>query len=211
VSSESLEEEARNPMPDSAGATHTTSADAWKLLFLLPALSIVGMVILAEVLDRVYDGGGPLAAFINAVLAMVLLTAMVVLYMPMRPVGTRLSWGEAMVAAVFVFLFMAVGYGVLPDQWIDLCAYWGWDDPTRTIAGDDAVWGWVAELFTWFPFNKWKVNYIHIRDIVVVLIHVVAIGLNVVLWGMWQKRGEPKAAIEPTSDFGRPLLREAGR
>ena len=196
-------------MPDSAGATPAPSRDAWKVLFLLPAVTLVVMIVLSEALARNYDGGGPLAAFVNSVLAMAVMTAMVILYAPMRPVGTRLSWGEAFVAAVFAFLFMAVGYGVVPDQWIDLAAYWGWDDSTRTIADDDAVWGWVADVFTWFPFNKWQVNYIHIRDIVIVVIYGVAIGLNVVLWSLWQRRGEEKVAIEPTSEFGRPLLREA--
>ncbi len=180
---------------------------AWKVLVGIPLAAIAAMIVIAELAEWVYDGGGPLAAFLNSIVALVAMTAMVVLYAPLRPKGVPFSWGEAMIASTFIFLFMTVGYGIVPDQWIDLAAHWRWDDSTRTIAGDDAVWGWIAEIFTWPPFNRLQINYIHVRDIVVVVIYAVAIGINVWLWGFWQRRGERTAEVEPTSEYGRPLVR----
>ena len=198
-------------MSDTAATASTrprVSPDAWKVLVLLPLATVAAMVVVSVVSDAIYDGGGPLAAFINSLVVLVAMTAMVLLYAPMRPQGVPLSWGEAMVASVFIFGFMAVGYGIVPDQWIDLAAHWGWDDSTRTIAGDDAVWGWISEVFTWFPFNKWRVTYIIVRDLVVVVIYGAALGINVWLWQLWQARGERTTDVEPTSEYGRPLVRQ---
>jgi hypothetical protein len=41
------------------------------------------------------------------------------------------------------------------------------------------------------------------------LLYGVFLGLHVTLWSIWQKRGRAKGALEPTSRFGRPLIRRA--
>jgi len=50
-----------------------------------------------------------------------------------------------------------------------------------------------------------------LRDLIAVLIYVVFLGGQMALWAWWQKRGkkaEAAAQIEPTSDYGRPLVRK---
>ena len=48
------------------------------------------------------------------------------------------------------------------------------------------------------------------RDIVVVLIHVVFFGLIIFMWGWWQKRGQRPTTVEiETSSYGRPLVKKA--
>ena len=47
-----------------------------------------------------------------------------------------------------------------------------------------------------------------LRDIVVVLIHVVYVAAAVIFAAAWQKRGKAEPVAEPsTSDYGRPLVR----
>ena len=53
-------------------------------------------------------------SFAIAILGMVV----VHLYGKRRPVGTPLTWGEAIFAATFVFFLMFWAYGVVPNQWL---------------------------------------------------------------------------------------------
>jgi len=57
-------------------------------------------------------------AFTTSCVVLVLLTAIGLSFMGRRPVGTPLTWGEAMVAAVFVFFVMFWAYGVVPHFWL---------------------------------------------------------------------------------------------
>ena len=58
----------------------------------------------------------------------------------------------------------------------------------------------------WFPIS---INMKHLRDLIVVTMYVVLLGLNIYLWAWWQKRGTGEATTEvATSDFGRPLVRK---
>src|SRR4030095_10888086 len=47
------------------------------------------------------------------------LALLVIPFSKRRPAGTPTAWGEAMLAAVFVFAVMFVAFGVVPHQWID--------------------------------------------------------------------------------------------
>jgi hypothetical protein len=50
------------------------------------------------------------------------------------------------------------------------------------------------------------------RDILATLIYVVFLGGQMWMWSWWQKRGEradQQAALEPTSTYGRPLMKRA--
>jgi hypothetical protein len=48
-----------------------------------------------------------------------------------------------------------------------------------------------------------------VRDIVVVLIHVVFFGLLIFIWSWWQKRGRVTTTEIETSTYGRPLVKKA--
>ena len=47
-----------------------------------------------------------------------------------------------------------------------------------------------------------------LRDLVVVGLHVLFLGLQIWLWAYWQKRGDKPVTDVVTSDYGRPLVRK---
>lgn len=126
-------------------------------------------------------------------------------YMKRRPKGTPTSWGEAMLAATYVFGLMFIAFGVAPHQFIDHA---------------DKELGWTKNLIIYGPGDIFKptalggsfpitMSYEAIRDIVVIVIHVWFFVLMCVLWSKWQKRGDAKPGTEvATSTFGRPLVKK---
>jgi hypothetical protein len=145
-------------------------------------------------------------AFLFSFVLSTVLALAVIPYSKRRPKGTPVSWGEAMIAAVYVFGVMFLSFGVVPHQW---------------IAHADANLGWTKSKIIYGPFDLLKpkssggsfpftASYEAIRDIVVVLLHVWYFGLIIFLWGVWQKRGDAKPAtnVVATSTYGRPLVRK---
>lgn len=134
------------------------------------------------------------------------LSLLAIPYAKRRPKGTPTSWGEAMLAAMFVFFLLFLAFGVVPHQWIDHSdknLHW---DKAKIVYGPFDILKPKA-LGGHFPFT---IPYEAIRDIIVVVIHVWYFGLMIFLWGYWQKRGDSKASTEvETSAFGRPLVKKA--
>lgn len=131
----------------------------------------------------------------------------VVLVLMRRPKPDRpATWAECIAGAVGVFALMTLAYAVIPHEWITFSdTYLRWDTTVFVFRSSQKM-----LFFPWnWPFNFDKHN---IRDIIVVLIYGVAIGLNVVLFTLWQKRGQekPEAAEAPPkrSRFGRPVRRQ---
>src|SRR3546814_4008802 len=94
------------------------------------------------------------------------------MYSKRRAPGAPLSWGEAMVAATFAFLLFNLWYGVVPHQWITLADNeWSWRSD-RLVAGP---WG-ILEANRFLPFT---ITYVVLRDLIVVAIYGVAMGLPV--------------------------------
>jgi hypothetical protein len=119
-----------------------------------------------------------------------------------RPPDAVLTWGEAFVAATFVFFLLLLIYGIVPNQWL----LWadnelGWRKDTFFF-GDDGI--------TFFGRGAILFPQEVLRDIVATLIYVVGLGVNGFMWTWWQRRGK-KAAQRPelTSAFGRPLVKKA--
>lgn len=146
-------------------------------------------------------------AFLTSFAAAILLTLVVIPIGKRRPVGKTLSWGEAMVASVYAFGVMFLAFGIVPHQWIDHADKnlgWSKDKILYGPAGilkPQSVGGW----------NPITLQYEAIRDIVVVVIHVIFFGLIIFIWSWWQKRGQVAAAgteIE-TSSYGRPLVKKS--
>jgi hypothetical protein len=102
---------------------------------------------------------------------------------------------------------MTLAYAVIPHEWITFSdKYLQWDTTVFVFRSNQKM-----LFFPWnWPFNFDKHN---IRDIIVVIIYGLAIGLNIALFSLWQKRGQPKPEAEETaprkSRFGRPLRRQA--
>ena len=136
-----------------------------------------------------------------------------------RPVGTPLTWGEAMMSATYVFFLMWWVYGVVPHQfltWADSELAWR---PDRFLNGPKIP-GTDVHLFQaqsteidgqggWMPFT---ITYRTIRDIIAVAIYGVFLAGNIAVWSLWQNRDKAEAKAEEAksapSSYGRPLVRE---
>ncbi len=134
------------------------------------------------------------------------LTFAAMAYGKRRPIGTPFSWGESMIAAVYVFGTMFVAYGVVPDRFIQHAdKNLGWSKQKLLFGPFDIFKPQVNG--GWFPFT---ISYQELRDIVVVVIHAVFFALQVWVWISWQKRGKKPVSTElETSTYGRPLVRKA--
>ena len=125
-----------------------------------------------------------------------------------RPPGTPLTWGEAFVAATFVFGLMLLGYGVVPNQWLlwaDNELVWRSDKILLAVSSEGVKFGDAAVNLG--GSGRVLVTYQALRDIIAAGIYVAMLGLQIFLWAMWQKRGQAKRTEVATSDFGRPLVR----
>lgn len=137
-----------------------------------------------------------MVAFVASVLATALMVAPIVWVARRRPAGAPLSWGEAMLAASYLFFLMFLVYGVVPHQWLS------WADNELKWRKDNLV-------FTANSIVPFDLSWLVVRDIIAVGIYVVAVAGQVWMWAWWQKRGKTKPAqAELTSSFGRPLVKK---
>jgi hypothetical protein len=151
-------------------------------------------------------------AFISAMLAVFLGVGICMFVGSRRPIGTPLTWGEAMVAGTFVFAVMLLAYGVAPHQWLayaDNALLWRADKLLVGISSAGVVWGQKAKNLG--GSGRIIINYQAIRDIIASVIYIVFLSGQVYLWSVWQKRGrrKPGDVEEARSRFGRPVLRKA--
>jgi len=147
-------------------------------------------------------------ALFTALLILIVLCALVVPMAKRRPVGTPITWGEAMVASVYAFFLMFWAYGVIPHLWLT------WADnelqwrPDKLLYGPGGLLKPVSQG-GWFPMT---ISYQTLRDFVAVAIYGVFLAGNVALWAWWQNRGKRAEAATSTavveSEFGRPLVRK---
>ena len=151
-----------------------------------------------------------MTAFISSIVVLALGVAICLYVGSRRPLGTPLTWGEAFVASTFVFALMLVAYGIVPHQWLsyaDNNLLWRPDKLLVGISSGGVVWGQKAK--TLGGTGRILINYQAIRDLIASLLYVIFLGGQVYLWSVWQKRGRKKPDLEPTSRFGRPVLRKA--
>jgi hypothetical protein len=124
----------------------------------------------------------------------------VVIYGKRRPVGAPISWGEAMLAATFAFLMFFWWYGVIPNQWLD------WADNELNWRSDAyLVQSGGSGLDGHWPID---INKQVLRDIIVVGIYGLGLGLHVGLWAIWNDRSKERPVEAPASRYGRPLVRK---
>ncbi len=147
-----------------------------------------------------------MVAFALSIVVTVVLVGGILAYTKRRPVGTPVTWGEAMFGAMIVFFAMFWVYGVVPHQWLawaDNELNWRTD---KFFVGPGGILRAQAQGGS-FPFT---ITYVVIRDIIASGIYVVAVGGQVALWMVWQNRGKKAEAAEAVelSSFGRPLVRE---
>jgi hypothetical protein len=141
-------------------------------------------------------------AFATALIVALLLDLAVVLYSKRRAPGRYLTWGEAMLAAVYAFVLFNLWYGIIPHQWITLAdKEWGWRSDVTVVGPFE-----LLEPNRFVPFTITKQA---LRDLIVLLIYGVGLSLQIFHWVQWNERGKKKAEIEPTTTYGRPLVRKA--
>jgi hypothetical protein len=166
-----------------------------------------------------------MVAFVASLLLLILSVGLTLFVGQRRAVGTPITWGEAMVGAVWVFWLLFLAYGIVPHQfltWADKELNWTKADrgiPAgplgKVFSGEGHYFSNKANAFwpngvTFFGRGKIEVNQEHFRDVLATMIYGVFIGGHGVLWTRWQRRGKAtaaKAAVEPVSAFGRPLAK----
>lgn len=124
-----------------------------------------------------------------------------------RPVGKPLTWGEAALAGTFAFAMMFWAYGVVPHQWLTYAGNelnWRPDvqlvGPKLFFTGDEGLFEYLL------PFS---LNYENLNHIIAVLIYGVFLALHVAIWAIWQDRAKARPAEIATSEYGRPLVKQA--
>jgi hypothetical protein len=167
-----------------------------------------------------------MAAFIASLVILALMVGVLVLVAKRRPPGKPLSWGEAFVAAVFVFALLFVAYGVVPHQFLALADnQFKWRDdkigiPIGGLAIGPLRGRWIFKApYLLFPkgiplpggHGHFIITAQVLRDAIVGGLYGVLVGAQLYGWSWWQKRGKAPATTDiETSAYGRPLLRPVG-
>lgn len=141
-----------------------------------------------------------MAAFVTSLVLLIGVTALVFAYGNRRPVGTPVTWAEAILGSVVVFFLLLLAYGIVPNQWLLWAA-----GPLKWRADS------ILYVVKFWGRGKVTITKAALGDIIVTIIYVVELGANIVLWSKWQKRGRKKeaaAAAISQSTFGRPLVRK---
>jgi hypothetical protein len=152
------------------------------------------------------------AAFVSSMIILFLGVALCMYVGARRPLGTPVTWGEAMVAGSYAFGLMLLAYGIVPHQWLNYAdneLLWRPDKLLVGISSGGVVWGNDAKNLG--GTGRVLINYQAIRDIIATVLYVVFLGGQMYLWSVWQKRGrkKPGDVEEARSRFGRPVLRKA--
>ena len=140
-----------------------------------------------------------MTAFVSSFLLSLVMGGSIVWYAKRRPVGQEITWGEAMVAATYVFFIMLWVYGVVPHQWL-------------TYAEGELKWRSDSLLIGpgshgFLKKSPIAVSKATISDSVAALLYGFYLTGHVALWAIWQGRGKKQAAEVETSSYGRPLVK----
>ncbi|MGI9605241.1 MAG: hypothetical protein ACR2P0_03795 [Acidimicrobiales bacterium] len=155
--------------------------------------------------------------FIVSLVVTVGLLAVYHWYAKTAPLDKKMTWGEAMLAATYVFGVFFWVYGVVPHYWLewaDKSLEWRADRLFQGPSLGLADRGVLADQNSggWMPFT---ITYLVLRDLIAVAIYGAVLGANIWYWSHWQSRGARVAAAEQAQDapseFGRPLVRPGVR
>lgn len=138
-------------------------------------------------------------AFTGSLLLSFAMVGSILWYAKRRPKGEVLSWGQAMFAAMYVTFILFFFFGVVPDRWLNYAEGSLGMRSDAILAGPGST--------GWFEGIPVVISKQAVADIVTILIYGLGFNLSVVLWAVWQKRGDQAEAVEPTSTYGRPLVK----
>jgi len=124
-------------------------------------------------------------------------------YRPSTVPGEPATWVQSILGAMFVWVMLTLGYGVIPHEWLVFGnSYLNFD--TTTFILRKGQWGGHVP-----PFEITRDKFV---DAVAGGIYVVVLVINVALFVMWQKREIPDvAAEEELTEDGEPKLSPIGR
>jgi hypothetical protein len=164
-------------------------------------------------------------AFLTSIVVSLLMAGAIVWEGKRRPPGTKVTWGEAMFAAMFIFFLMLMVYGVVPDRWLrfaDSELKWRTDKigipmgPMGHFLHNVLHIGSATNVIApngvkFFGRGKIKISANTIENIIATLIYGVALAGHIALVRWWQNRGKKPApsTLEKTSAYGRPLVRSS--
>jgi hypothetical protein len=137
-----------------------------------------------------------------------IVAVMIVIRRPKKS-NEPITWVQAVLGAMFVWVMLTLAYGVVPHEWLIFGnSYLNFDTTTFILRRGQ----WGAHLP---PFEITRDKFV---DAVAAGIYVVMLGLNIYLFAAWQKRKvaepavEAEASDEPASDEpGGPLRRLRAR
>jgi len=108
------------------------------------------------------------------------------------------TWAMTMLGAMFVWFMFALGYGVIPHEWLTFGnSYLNFDSSSFLIHRGQ----WASNLP---PFDITRDKVV---DAVAALIYVVVLGLNIYFFAAWQKRkvAEPATESETADTEATPI------
>ena len=144
-----------------------------------------------------------MVALVVSILISLVMAGGISWYGKRRSVDDPMTWGEAMVFAVYIYALFFIVFGVVPHQWLTLAEN-EWSFRADRIWD---AWGLLVAQSQggWFPF---EITYRVLSDAIAALIYIVYLGAMVALWGQWQRRGTAKPSVEVAkSTYGRPLVK----
>jgi hypothetical protein len=108
------------------------------------------------------------------------------------------TWAQCVIGAMFVWVMFALGYGVIPHEWLTFGnSYLNFDSSSFLIHRGQ----WASNLP---PFDITRDKFL---DAVAAVIYVVVLGLNVMFFAAWQKRkvAEPVTEAEAAATDAGPI------
>ena len=145
-----------------------------------------------------------MVAFIFSLFLTFAMTGVVLLVGKRRPPSKPLTWGEAFIAALFVFTLLMLAYGIVPNQWLL------WADNELKWRRDSFFFG--DSGISFFGRGAVLIPKEVVRDIIAASFYIVFLGAQGFMWTWWQRRGkiaEERQKKQLTSAYGRPLVKKA--
>ena len=138
-------------------------------------------------------------AFTGSLLVSLAMVGGIIWYSKRRKVGEPLSWGQAMVGAVYIAFLLFWFFGVVPHQWLTYAQGELSMRSDSILAGPGST-----GIAQWSPIVISKST---IADLVTVNIYMVGMVAAVFMWAVWQRRGDKQTDEVETSTYGRPLVK----
>lgn len=138
-------------------------------------------------------------AFTGSLIVLALMVIGVLWFRKRRPVGTPLTWGEAMASATYCTVGLFWAFGVVPHQWLNYAEGELKMRSDSILAGPGST-----GLAEWSPIVISKQT---LSDFVAVNLYMIAFVGTIALWAVWQGRGKKKSDEVETSTYGRPLVK----